>query len=186
MKEIADEAGVSKALIHYHFESKETVLLETERMLYRTLSKEVMAISLTREPCLETALSALDSLAEAMVRFAPLTPVLVELGAIALRSEKLAVRMQRLQVEAFALIEAGLMQTLGPDVDRLIVPVERLASLLLSCLYGIALGALYRPDARPTQQLDDLKTLLRDSLLSNSLVRIPVTTQDVTEKEERR
>ena len=40
-REIAEKAGVSKSLLHYHFQSKEHILFELEALLVTTISDRV-------------------------------------------------------------------------------------------------------------------------------------------------
>lgn len=161
LRQIAEEAGVSKALIHYHFESKEALLLELESHLYREVAEQVGRIAVAQEPGIETAMEALDRLAVSMVRFAPLVPVFVELGSVALRRDDLHDRVRSFLLEAQELIVTGIHQTLGTDVERLVIPPSRLASLLLACLHGIALSGVHLGDAATAERFEDLKALLR-------------------------
>ena len=167
LKEIARHAGVSKALIHYHFESKETLLFELEGWLHRQVFHAITAMASDAEPGLETAMNALDEMAIQMKRLAPLTPVFLELSAAAFGHPELRERSDQFRNDTLALVEVGLVNLLGPDANHLLIPAKRLAPLLLACLQGIALAGLYSGDGSRAIALDDLKELLRRGILND-------------------
>lgn len=164
LKLIAEAAGVSKALIHYHFETKEALLFELESRTYTEVAEAVTRVALSREPGLDAAMNALDELARQMIRLAPLTPAFLELGAATTKEADLAERATQFQAHAERLVELGIRQTLGRDIHRLPMPVERMAGLILSCLQGIALNGIHGGQDGVARQVEDLKTLFRLSL----------------------
>jgi AcrR family transcriptional regulator len=161
LREVAEVAGVSKALIHYHFDSKEGLLLEMQSQLHRRVADEVRRVALEDRPGLDTAMRAFEALARAMVRFAPLHPVFLELGALAVQNPTLGERTAAFYAEAEAMILAGIRDTLGPLADRLEVPAERLAKLMMSCLYGIALSGLNAGTEEIARLMGDFKLMLK-------------------------
>ncbi|MCA9565799.1 MAG: TetR/AcrR family transcriptional regulator [Myxococcales bacterium] len=165
LKEVAKAAGVSKALIHYHFETKESLLMELEEQTYQEVADAVGRMALATEPGLDTAMMALDELAEQIQRVAPLTPVFVELSAAAMKKPDLKAQTRNFMGRAKQLVVVGLHQTLGDDVARLSLPPERMAALILACLHGIALSGLYTDETEAAMRIEDMKVLLRNSLL---------------------
>lgn len=159
LREVAQEAGVSKALIHYHFDSKESLFLEMLGLLYRQLAEEVQSIALVGEPGIAAGIRALDATAGALQRLAPLTPVFAEVGVAALRESRLRARTEKLLQETRTLIETGIARMLGEDVERLPVPPSMLASLIHSSLHGIALSALY-DESSTLEQIEAFKKVL--------------------------
>lgn len=164
LREVAEVAGVSKALIHYHFDSKEGLLLEMQSQLHRRVADEVRRVALEGRPGLDTAMRAFEALARAMVRFAPLHPVFLELGALAVQNPKLGERTAAFYGEAEQMILTGIRDTLGPRAERLEVPVERLAKLMMSCLYGIALSGLNAGTEEIAHLMGDFKLMLKRML----------------------
>ncbi len=73
-------------------------------------------------------------------------------------------RANAFQEHAKTLVEIGMRQTLGDDIHRLPMPIERMAALILSCLQGIALNGLHGDFGAVPRQVEDLKTLFRFSL----------------------
>jgi AcrR family transcriptional regulator len=167
LREVAQAAGVSKALIHYHFENKETLLLELERDVHREIAEEIRQISLDRQPGLECAADALDKLAESIVSFQHLVPVFLELAAVAVRREDLGLQVQSFFHEATRIVETAIYQTLGDEASQLRVPPRRLASLILAWVQGVALGAYPGNEAQTAQRLRDFKEILLAGLLAD-------------------
>lgn len=170
MREIARDADVSKALIHYHFDSKESLFLEMLGHLYREVAADVQAIALDKaQPGLEAAETALEALSAAMSRLAPLTPVFAEVGVVALRESRLRERTQMLLSETRKLVELGILQVLGEDdVERLPDDLGALATLMHSCLHGIALSGLY-DDASMESQMNTFRRLILAALRAQNI-----------------
>ena len=159
LSSIAAHAGVSKALILYHFESKDRLLFEVlERLLAETVAAvQVETADLPRG--LEAGFKALDVMATALERWSPLMAGLA--GALSDRGASIYARSQAFADGTLAIIESSMRETLGPDVDRLPIAPNRMASLLLSAVNGIILSANMGTGANASEQLDDLKAVLR-------------------------
>lgn len=169
LKQIAVEAGVSKALIHYHFDTKDGLFLEVLGRIHREIARDVTHLAIAASPGIETAMRALDELTRAMLRITPLTPALVELGAVALKDSKLAEQNEAFVFETIQLIEFGILQTLGEAAKGLTVTPPRLARLLHSVVHGIALSAMHGGHIGIREQLDDLKIILLRGLFSEDI-----------------
>ncbi len=62
MREIAEVAGVSKSLLHYHFDSKEHLFVEVQIRAYNRLAARVLAAAAFVESGAERGLLAFDAL----------------------------------------------------------------------------------------------------------------------------
>ncbi len=158
-KEIAGRAGVSKSLLHYHFESKEHILYELQAMLVRNIADSVRKMSLERTPGVDSALAALDELWRMLRQVRHYIPLAVDLWKLAMVQPQLRTQQEGLAAETFDLIIAGIHQTLGPYVDRMSLTPEALAQLLLSTLPGFAMRLAIDPEGA-TRSLEDFKQLL--------------------------
>src|SRR5215831_907772 len=67
LKDIAAEAGVAKSLLHYHFQSKEHLLIELQAVQHRQVAAEIRERLKARGPSIEGALDALDQCWDALV-----------------------------------------------------------------------------------------------------------------------
>lgn len=146
LQDIADEAGVSKALVHYHFQSKEQLLVEVQARAYRRVAQVVTDFASQDRPSLPAALTALDRAWAMLVAFRDHIPMSLELWTQATRKPELQERLERFNDEIVGLIRGGLHTTLGPAERDLPVPVARLARLLLPLLSGLALYAYFGKD----------------------------------------
>src|SRR5215813_3100483 len=67
LKDIAAEAGVAKSLLHYHFASKEHLLIELQAHHNRQVAAEARERLAHRGPSIEGALEALEHCWDAIV-----------------------------------------------------------------------------------------------------------------------
>ena len=83
MGQVAKEAGVSKGLLHYHFESKEHLLIEAQRAVLRQIHKRFLERAKAGDRGLQAAVDALDALWEALLDFRAQAPFMVETFSLA-------------------------------------------------------------------------------------------------------
>jgi len=163
-KLISQRAGVSKSLLHYHFQSKEHILFELQGKLFRDVAASVRRMSMAGTPSMDQALAALDKVWEMTVQVKQYIPLVMDLWKLSVSQPKLREQQDALELECLALLVAGLHQTLGPHVDDLIIPAERVAQLLLATLGGLAMQ-LMSNEAVARQSFVDLKMLLGNLLV---------------------
>jgi AcrR family transcriptional regulator len=166
LQDIAAEAGVSKALVHYHFQSKEQLLVEVQARAYRRVAQVVVDLASQAQPSLPSALTALDRAWEMLFAFRHHVPMSLELWTQATRRPELLERLERFNEEMVALIRAALHTTLGPDLERdLPVPTARLARMLFPLLSGLALHAYFGKDREAVDTAyRDFRSLLERAL----------------------
>lgn len=161
LKEIADEAGVAKSLLHYHFASKEHLLIELQAEWCHKIARGVRARLAAGTPSLATALAGLDQVWLAMVATRTSFPFVFEVWREAERNPAIRRRMVEFDREIHALLVDGFTLTLGPLASRMIVPVERMASLLHAVLDGFALRLYVDTDiAAVHRTFEDWKLVL--------------------------
>lgn len=159
MMEVAQAAGVSKGLLHYHFQSKEHLIIETQRAILRLIYRTVEERVLRGERGLGPALDALDALWGSVRDLRGQAPFLVETMALSTREGPVREHLDAFYNEAMKLLEGGIRNVFGKDVARLVVPPERLAMLLRMALHGLIVElAMARDDA----DLARLDTAYRD------------------------
>ncbi len=165
MQQIAQEAGVSKALVHYHFQTKDQLLVEVQARSFRRLAQGIAALGESGAPSIERGLSALDRVWDLLVESRDQIPFNLEMWSESSRRPDLRERLMRFTAEMLFLIEQGIRQTLGPVADRLAYPPDRLARVLLAVLSGLGTHAHFAPGLDAAHETyRDLRLLLERAL----------------------
>ncbi len=166
LQEIAAAAGVAKSLVHYHFESKEHLLIELQSDWSHRVARAIRARVAATPPSAAAAFAALDQIWEAMVLTRAQFPFAIELWRQSVTSPAVRDRLRAFDRELVALYVEGLSTTLGPMVKHLAVPPPRAAALIQAVLDGIGLRLFLEDDVAAVRQtFDDAKSLLVTALL---------------------
>jgi AcrR family transcriptional regulator len=149
MSEVAEEAGVSKGLIHYHFHDKETLLARVvEWMTRQVIERERLAFSASTS---RTAIDDLWAWLAGELERGHLH-VLVELSEWreerVRREVQVSVRMRR----AAAVASTARLFELLSLTPR--VPLELMAEAVLAFRDGLAVAAARDSDANPRAAFD--------------------------------
>ena len=167
MGAVAEAAGVSKGLLHYHFESKEHLLIEAVRATFRQLHRRFDDRFRQGDRGLDTALEGLDALWEAVRDMHAWAPFLVEIMTFATKPGPLRDDLFAFYAESEALLVKGIGDVFrdataggGP-----VVPPERLARLVRIGLHGLVVELAYArsPEERASVEASyhDLRELFR-------------------------
>ncbi len=160
LKEVAAAAGVAKSLVHYHFESKEHLLIELQADWCHRVAAAIRGRLATAPPSLDAAFAALDQVWEAMVATRAQFPFALEVWRQSLHEPSIRQRLRAFDRELQAIYADGLRQTLGPLADRLRLPVERAAGLIHVVVDGLALRLFLDDDLPAVRRIyDDAKAL---------------------------
>ncbi|MCC6522149.1 MAG: TetR/AcrR family transcriptional regulator [Polyangiaceae bacterium] len=136
MRAIAEQAGVSKSLLHYHFQSKEHLFVETQMRAYERLAARVAAAVAPIARGEERGLLAFDALFAALRASRDLV-LQAELWAGALSNEALRRHVVRLREFFRALLVRSTEQILGPARAQLPMSPEAAADLVWAVLNGL-------------------------------------------------
>ncbi|NUN12329.1 MAG: TetR/AcrR family transcriptional regulator [Myxococcales bacterium] len=164
MQDIASEARVSKSLLHYHFASKEHLLLDVQLMLVRQLLDQVRRLSAGAQGSWDQLRLALDEVLQFLERESESLGVLLDLRHVMRSNPSLAERIHTFHHDVDELVVIGINAVLGPAVGQLQVSPDRLARLLRLLFHGviaelsIATGDEARKIVRET--FSDFETLL--------------------------
>ena len=166
LKEIAAAAGVAKSLVHYHFESKEHLLISLQADWCHRTARAIRARLAATPPSSAAAFAALDQIWEAMVLTRAQFPFAIELWRQSVTSPSVRERLRAFDRELLGLYIEGLHATLGPLADRLTLPPARAAALIQAVLDGLGLRLFLEDDVAAVRRtFDDAKHLLVTALL---------------------
>lgn len=181
MDDIAREAGVSKGLLHYHFRSKEQLLLEVQALLFRRISDRVEGATAQLGPSVQQALWAFDELWKLLKRAQPLLPVFLDMAARSLTRKTMKKRLAESIEEQRTLLVDGIRTVLGPLQSRLDMSAEGFADVVMAVLIGLCGHSLFAGDpARADRAFEDFKKMLVSMLRGGP--RSVVAESDATER----
>jgi len=172
MQEIAKQAGVSKSLVHYHFDSKEHLFLEVQLDLLRDLLSYVRELTRSSEQrSLAQFDRALEEVRNFIERDLEQIRVMLEFHNVARENPRIASHVATFQQELIELVVTGIHNVLGPSmVERLVIPPERVARLLLQLLNGLVVDLAYAQGdeaiERVYQTFADARALITQALFN--------------------
>lgn len=138
MGAVAREAGVSKSLLHYHFESKEQLLLEAQRRVLRQIHKRFLERARHGERGLQAALAGVDALWQAVTELQAQAPFMVEVMSISAHDGAARAPFRAYADECTDLFEDGIRHVFtDEELGRLVVPPERVAFMFRCGLQGL-------------------------------------------------
>jgi AcrR family transcriptional regulator len=159
LKDVASEAGVAKSLLHYHFQSKEHLLIELQAEWCRLVARAVRGRLAEGPPSIDAAIDALDQVWNAMVSTRAQFPFAFEVWRQSETNLAIRERLVAFDRELRELIVDGVRRTMGEV--KLALPIERLAALIHVALDGFSVRLWLDEDFRAVRKIfDDFKTLL--------------------------
>jgi AcrR family transcriptional regulator len=162
MGAVAEAAGVSKGLLHYHFESKEHLLIEAVRSTFRQLHRRFDDRFRQGDRGLATALEGLDALWDAVRGMQAWAPFMVEILTIATKPGPIRDDLFAFYAESDALLVKGIADVFEGEP---VVPAERLARLVRVGLHGLVVELAFARTAAERDAVDrsyqDLRELFR-------------------------
>ena len=151
---VAKEAGVSKGLLHYHFESKDHLLVETQRAFFRQLHERFSERAQRGEGGLPSALEALDAMWESVRELHGGAPFVVETLALSSHDSPLGTKVSAFYDESTALLQDAIQLVFAQELDQLAVPPERMAVLIRVLLEGLVVELARARDEAALARVD--------------------------------
>lgn len=177
MGAVAAEAGVSKGLLHYHFASKEDLLIEAQRATFRELHRRFTERADRGDKGLDAALEALDAMWRSVRELRGGAPFIVATLAMASHDGPLNQRVSRFYGESTQLLEDAIRLVFSDELDELAVTPDRMAVLIRVLLEGltIELAQARTPEdaARVDQAYKDFRELFERYVLSGQRMSAP-------------
>ena len=170
MHAVARAAGVSKGLLHYHFHSKEHLLLETQRATFREVYEHFQTRFGDGDRGVDTALDGLDALWNAIVGLHHWTPFMVETMAQTTGDRPLRDDVDAFYAEAMAMLEDGIRHAFAEHLNEPTAPPDRLAVIVRVGMHGLVVElARARTEAEVAEverAYRDLRQMFAQSVLS--------------------
>jgi AcrR family transcriptional regulator len=169
MREIAERAGVSKSLLHYHFDSKEHLFVEVQIRFYERLGARIAAAVAPIAEGEARGLAAFDALFDVLRENNDLATQ-AELWSAALGNATLRGHVTRLREFFRGVLVVRLEEILGADRQRLPFSPESAADLVWAVLNGLGIEAAFgEPVARIERAVGALRTLAALSMAERSM-----------------
>jgi len=176
MEAVARAAGVSKGLLHYHFNSKEHLLIEAQRATFTQIYDRFSERFQHGERGLATALDAIDSLWDALYDMRSWSPFMVEILSLAAHQQRVRHQVDDFYAETIEMLEEGMSRVFSDHTDRLLMPPDRLARIIRSSLHGLVLELSL---CRSQEDLDRVNQTYRDLRMTfESAILRPHSTQE--------
>lgn len=170
MHAVARAAGVSKGLLHYHFQSKEHLLIEAQRATFRQIHRRIEERVSRGDTGMQTALDGLDAIWEAVREMRSWAPFMVETMSLTSQGGPIRPPIDEFYAESQGLLVQAMERVFVADLDGLMFPPERLARLVRITLHGLIVELAYAQDAADLARIDiayrDLRTVFRQIALT--------------------
>jgi AcrR family transcriptional regulator len=183
MDQVAKAAGVSKGLLHYHFRSKEGLLVEAQKSVFKELHRRFIERASQGEHGVGTALDALDAMWTSIRDLRAGAPFVVETLSLGSQDGPLRTHMRRFYRESTSLLEDGIRKVFSDDLGDLVIPPHRMAVLIRILLSGLVVELAQARTEAELKEVDqaygDLRTLFQQFVLVDPSVELDEDTESV-------
>ena len=171
MSAVARAAGVSKGLLHYHFDSKEHLLIEAQRATFRQIHQRFEERYQAGHGGLEGATEVLDNLWEAIRDMRAWAPFMVEILALGAHRGPIRGYLDEFVSESSELLQTGIEAVFSDQLDSLGIPPQRLARLVRTSMYGLIVELAYAKDAEALEVVEQTYHDLRHTFATIAIRR---------------
>jgi AcrR family transcriptional regulator len=155
-QEIADEAGMTKSMIHYYFDNKQALIGELQAFVYdRYLHKVDARLAMLGTGAEGRAYEALKEAYE-IVRDRSFLRLQLELLAEAGRDPDIMQRLAVLEKRSRDVVGTGLRSVLGARVEALPISADALAALISAVLHGLRVFDYVEGEGAPSAEAYDI------------------------------
>ncbi len=173
MSAVARAAGVSKGLLHYHFDSKEHLLIEAQRATFKQIHSRFEERYRAGHGGLEEATEVLDNLWDAIRDMRAWAPFMVEILALGAHRGPIRGYLDEFVAESTSLLQAGIDAVFSEQSESLGIPPERLARLVRTSMYGLIVELAYAKDPESLARVDQTYVDLRETFATIAIRRDP-------------
>ena len=151
---VARAAGVSKGLLHYHFRSKEHLLIAAHRATLRQVYLRFQQRFEQGERGMDTALDGLDALWGALRELEDWSPFMLETMALAAKGRRVRPQMDEFFDEVMPLLEQGIRDAFAEEEDRLVLPPRRMALVMRTMFQGLVVDLAFARGPSERERVD--------------------------------
>lgn len=159
MKDIAEEAGVAQALLHYYFESKDELLTEVVLAIDNEVQKAWKAAVADIEDPLRRIAVGLDTAAAKCAERPEFFQLLFDLQAVGFANPAVKARMRELSDRFIEDVVAEVERVAAAMPVPPPLPARALALAIAGSVDGIALQAVIRGES-PAEPFQSLKAMI--------------------------
>jgi len=159
MKDIAEEAGVAQALLHYYFESKDELLTEVVLAIDNEVHREWKAAVAGIDDPLRRVAVGLDTAAAKCAQRPEFFQLLADLQAAGFTNPAVRARMRQLSDRFLDDVVAEVESVAAALPAPLPLPARALAIAITGSIDGIALQGLLRGES-PAEPFQALKAMV--------------------------
>ena len=183
LEQVAKAAGVSKGLLHYHFNSKEGLLIEAQKSVFKELHRRFTERATRGEQGVETALDALDAMWTSVRDLREGAPFIVETLSLGGQKGPLQPHIRTFYRESTSLLEDGIRKVFSEDVGSLVIPPHRMAVLIRILLSGLVVELAQAKTEQDCTEIDqaygDMRTLFQQFVLLSSDFNVDEETDSI-------
>ncbi len=183
MDDIAHFAGMSATTMRNHFENKESLLLETQRTIFRELHSKITERPHQAEHSINNALDALDSMWGTIQDLKSSAPFIVETLMLRGGDRPIHDQIRTFYKESTNLLEDGIRQVFSNRLSELVISPGRMAVLIRVMLSGLVVEMAGAKTETEIKELDqayrDFRTLFRDFVVMSDNWDVDETTDSV-------
>ena len=161
IEQVAKTAGVSKKILQHYFQSKEGLLMETQRVVFRELHRRFTQQALGKEKGLTTALDALDAMWKTARDLRDIAPFMLETLNLGNKNASLKPQLEQFYRESTSLLEDGIRKVFSNELGTLVIPPDRMAILIRIFLSGMIVELAQIQSPEQLKELDQVYTDIR-------------------------
>lgn len=181
--DVAHLAGMSTSTMRNHFENKESLLLETQRTIFRELHARITKQALNSDNPMHNALDALDSMWGTIQEMKSTAPFIVETLMLRRGDGEINQQIRTFYKESTSLLEDGIRIVFTNKLSELVISPERMSVLIRVLLSGLVIEmagtTTERERAELHQAYRDFRTLFQDFVVMSDQWDMDETTDSV-------
>jgi AcrR family transcriptional regulator len=161
IEQVLKTAGVSKRVFQQYFQSKEGLLIETQRVVFKELHRRFTRQALGEEQGLSTALDALDAMWQTARDLRDIAPFMLETLNLGNKHASLQPQLEQFYRESTSLLEDGIRKVFSKELGVLIIPPEQMAILIRILLSGLVVELAQVQSTKQLEELDQVYSNIR-------------------------